>query len=127
VDLNHEALRAACFEAARKTMADARPMDVERIRRLANSFYLFAREHVSRIKEQGCDPDILVRAVSYLAGTHAIAQMHDSTEWFFFMLRALVELACPQREQNVETIGFFADLENGIRRARRTTPHADPS
>ena len=124
--LDHEALRAACFEAARKTMADARPTDVERMQRLADTFYHFAREHVSRIREQGGDPDILVRAVSYLAVSHAIAQMHDSTEWFFFMLRALLEIACPVVELNEESIGFLADLEAGIRRARRESRGSDP-
>jgi len=119
VDLDHEALRAACFEAARKTMEDARPTDVEKIRRLADTFYHFAREHVIRLREQGREPDILVRAVAYLARTHAIAQMHDSTEWFFFMLRALVELACPEREQTGETIVFLADVEEGIWLVRR--------
>jgi hypothetical protein len=107
-------------------MADSRPTDLERILRLADSFYHFAREHVSRFREQGCDPNILVRAVSYLAGTHAIAQMHDGTEWFFFMLRALVELVCPEREQSEETIGFLADLEEGIRRVRLNVSHCDP-
>lgn len=127
MDLDHEALRAACFEAARKTMEDARPMDVEKIRRLADAFYHFALEHVSRIRKQGMDPDLLVRAVSYLAQTHAISQMHDSIEWFFFMLRALVELACPEREQTGESLVFLADIEEGISRARLHADGPDPA
>lgn len=127
MDLDHEALRAACFEAARKTMEDARPTDVEKIRRLSDTFYHFAREHVLRMRKQGRDPDILVRAVAYLARTHAIVQMHDSTEWFFFMLRALVELACPERKQAEETIAFFGDIEEGIRLARRGVVRQDQS
>ncbi|MRR35029.1 hypothetical protein EG829_10115 [bacterium] len=125
MELDHEALREACYEAARKTMEDARPTDVEKIRRLADTFYHFAREHVVRFRKQGRDPDILVRAVAYLARTHAIAQMHDSTEWFFFMLRALVELACPEREQAGETLLFFGDVEEGIRLARREVVQPD--
>jgi hypothetical protein len=127
VDLDHEALRAACFEAARKTMEDARPTDVDKIRRLADIFYHFARAHVSRIRELGRDPEILVRAVAYLARTHALSQMHDSTEWFFFMLRALLELACPDRRQPAENIGFLADVEEGIRLVRRDAGTADQS
>lgn len=119
MDLDHEALRAACYEAARKTMEDARPTDVDRIRRLADTFHHFAREHVVRFRKQGRDPDVLVRCVAYLAQTHAIAQMHDSTEWFFFMLRALVELACPEKEQSGETVAFLGDVEEGIRLARQ--------
>lgn len=127
MDLDHEALRAACFEAARKTMEDARPTDVAKIRRLADTFYLFARDHVKRIREQERDPDILVRAVSYLARTHAIAQMHDSTEWFFFMLRALMELACPEMGTSGETPAFLADVEEGIRRFGREAQQSDPA
>lgn len=127
MDLDHEALRAACFEAARKTMEDARPTDVEKIRRLADTFYHFALEHMGRIRKQGRDPDILVRAADYLARTHAISQMHDSTEWFFFMLRALVELACPEKEQTAATMGFLADLEEGISRVRRSADLPDPA
>lgn len=127
MDLDHEALRAACFEAARKTMEDARPMDVEKIRRLSDTFYHFALDHVSRIRSQGGEPDILVRAVVYLARTHAISQMHDSIEWFFFMLRALVELACPEREQTGESLVFLADIEEGIRRARLRADGPDPA
>lgn len=118
VDLDHEALRDACFEAARKTLEDARPMDVARINRLADRIYHHAWEHVSRINKQGRDPNILVRAVRYLAHTHAIQPMHDSTEWFFFMLRTLIELACPERQQNKETEAVFTDIEEGMARAR---------
>jgi hypothetical protein len=119
MDLDHEALRAACFEAARKTMEDARPTDVARINALADRFYHCARVHVGRIRDQGCDPAILVRAVAYLAHTHAIPQMHDSFEWFFFMLRALVELACPVGDVKEDTISFLLDLETGIGIARQ--------
>ncbi len=127
MDLDHEALRAACFEAARKTMEDVRPTDVRKIRRLADTFYHFTLEHVGRIRRHGREPDILVRAVAYLARTHAISQMHDSTEWFFFMLRALVELACPDREQTGESLGFLADLEEGISRVRSRPERPDPA
>lgn len=118
--MNHEALRAACFEAARKSMADIRPTDVAKINRLAETFYKHSLQHVGRLRDQGRDPQILVRAVVYLAHTHAISPMHDSTEWFMFMLRALLELACPVLEQNMESICFLSDLEDGIRAARNT-------
>jgi hypothetical protein len=108
-------------------MEDARPVDVEKIRRLADTFYHFAREHVRRIRALGRDPNILVRAVDYLARTHALSQMHDSTEWFFFMLRALVELACPDGKQSTESLGFFADVEEGIRLVRRDAERPDQS
>jgi hypothetical protein len=119
VELDHEVLRAACFDAARKTLEDARPIDVAKIHRLADRFYHFALDHVNRIRKQGRDPNILVRAVHYLAHTHAIQPMHDSTEWFFFMLRALLELACPERVQNSESFAIFSDIEEGLTVARQ--------
>jgi len=120
LDLNHAELQAACYLAAQKTMMDARPMDVQRIQKLADTFYALCLEHISRLKKQGWDPNILVRAVKYLAATHAIQPMHDSTEWFFFMLRALLELACPQHEKNREALDFLTDIEKGLLEARRS-------
>jgi hypothetical protein len=118
VDLNHAALHAACYVAAQKTMLDARPTDVQRIKKLADTFYALCLEHISRIKKQGRDPNLLVRAVTYLADNHAIQPMHDSTEWFFFMLRALLELACPEQVKNRESLDFLADIEQGLAVAR---------
>ncbi len=127
VELDHNALRTACFEAARKTMADSRPTDLEKIQRLADIFLRLAMQHMARITEQGRDPRILVRAVSYLARTHAIPQMHDGTEWFFFMLRALVELSCPEKELDGEATAFLEDLAEGIRRAVEKSGKYGPS
>ncbi len=117
--MNHEELRAACFEAARKSMADIRPTDVSKITKLAGLFYQHALHHVGRLRDQGHDPQILVRAVVYMAHTHAISPMHDSTEWFIFMLRALLELSCPEIGQDRDSIAFLADVEAGIRTACR--------
>jgi hypothetical protein len=119
LDLNHAELHAACYVTAQKTMMDARPMDVRRIKKLADTFYTISLEHISRVKAQGRDPNIVVRAVKYLADTHAIQPMHDSTEWFFFMLRALLELACPERVKNKDSLDFFSDIEVGLVMARR--------
>jgi hypothetical protein len=119
VDLDHAELHAACYVAAQKTMMDARPTDVTKIKKLADTFYAFCLEHISRVKKQGRDPNILVRAVIYLAHTHAIQPMHDSTEWFFFMLRGFLELASPEMVQTSESLAFFSDIEEGLTVARQ--------
>lgn len=119
MELNHAELHAACYVTAQKTMMDARPMDVLRIKKLADTFYTISLEHISRVKALGRDPNLVVRAVKYLADTHAIQPMHDSTEWFFFMLRALLGLACPERVKNKDTMDFFRDIEEGLAMARR--------
>ncbi|MDD2335835.1 MAG: hypothetical protein PHD01_04575 [Geobacteraceae bacterium] len=117
MDLNHAELHAACYITAKKTMMDARPTDVQRIKKLADTFYTLCLEHIGRVKALGRDPNIVVRAVKYLADTHAIQPMHDSTEWFFFMLRALLELACPEKVNNRDSLVFFTDIEEGLAQA----------
>jgi len=119
LDLDHAELHAVCYRAAQKTMMDVRPTDVQRIQKLADTFYTICLEHISRVIAQGRDPNIVVRAVKYLADTHAIQPMHDSTEWFFFMLRALLELACPETVKNRGALDFFSDIEEGLALARR--------
>jgi hypothetical protein len=107
-------------------MADIRPTDAAKITRLAEAFYKHSLHHVGRLKDQGRDLGILERAVAYLAHTHAQPAMHDCTEWFIFMLRALLELSCPETVQNSETVRFLADLEDGMRAARETAAPAAP-
>ena len=118
MDLNYEALQSACFAAAKETMWDVRPTDVSKIESLAKEFYSIAMSHLNQILEQGCDANILVRAVGYLAHTHAIPPMHDNREWFLFMLRTLVELSCPKTIQTSDSSAIFSDIESGIAFAR---------
>jgi len=121
MDLNYEALQSACFAAAKETMWDVRPTDVRKIENLAKEFYNIALSHLNQILEHGRDADILVRAVAYLAHTHAIPPMHDNREWFLFMLRSLVELSCPKTIQTSESSAIFSDIEWGIALARGKT------
>ena len=118
MDLNYEALQSACFSAAKETMWDVRPTDVGKIESLAKEFYTIALSNLSQILEQGHDANILVRAVDYLAHTHAIPPMHDNREWFLFMLRTLVELSCPKTIQTRESSAIFSDIESGIALAK---------
>ncbi len=99
-------------------MWDVRPTDVAKIENLAKEFYTIALSHLNQILEQGRDGNILVRAVAYLAHTHAIPPMHDNREWFLFMLRTLVELSCPKTAQTLETAEIYSDIETGIVLAR---------
>ncbi len=108
------ALHEACYVAARGAMWDARPTDVEKIKSLGDSFFSIAVSHLNRVREQKRDPDIVTRAVAYLANTHAIPPMHDSKEWFIFMLAAIMELACPSCIQNNESAAILSDIEKGI-------------
>jgi hypothetical protein len=118
MELNYESLRYACFSAAKKTMWDVRPTDLAKIENLAREFHTIALSHLDEVLKQGRDSNILVRAVTYLANTHAIPPMHDNREWFIFMLRTLVELSCPKKDQTAETAEIFSDIEAGIIMAR---------
>jgi hypothetical protein len=60
------------------------------------------------------DPNLIVRAVQYLALTHAIPPMRDDTSWFQDMLAVLIELACPNCGATPELEPFFRDVERGI-------------
>lgn len=116
--LDEQTLRAACYEAARATMWARKPIDVREIEELAETFEKIARSHSEQIAEQGRDPNILVRAVQYLAGTHAVAPMGKDTSWFGDMLEALLELACPTATLDEKTGLFLKDVEEGIARAQ---------
>src|SRR6266581_1780778 len=98
MELNTEALHAACLGVARETLwkpKGEKKSTVEEIGALAKKLHTVALLHVEFITEQGRDPNILVRAVRYLAHTHAIPPMRDDTGWFVDMLEVLIELACP--------------------------------
>jgi hypothetical protein len=62
---------------------------------LAEKYYRIAHVQLQFITEQNRDPNLLVRAVRYLAHTHALPPMGKDTEWFSDMLGVLIELACP--------------------------------
>ncbi|MEZ4219066.1 MAG: hypothetical protein R3E88_21555 [Myxococcota bacterium] len=114
VKLDREALRAACFAAARNTMWERRPVDVSSIEDVANRFFSIAENHEEFVAGQERDPNLIVRAVQYLAHTHAIPPMRSDTSWFQDMLAVLVELACPNCGATPDLETFFRDIEEGI-------------
>ena len=83
MELNIEALHAACLGVAReklwKPKGEKKSM-VKKIEALAKKLHSVALTHIGFIIEQRNDPNLLVRAVRYLAHTHAIPPMRDSTQ-----------------------------------------------
>ncbi|MGH7788569.1 MAG: hypothetical protein ACRERC_16990 [Candidatus Binatia bacterium] len=116
--LDRESLFQACYEVARQTMSERRPIDADHITALARQFAEIAAGHEEFVVGQGCDPELITRAVVYLASAHAIPPMRDDTGWFAHMLAALVELACPNTIVGCEQELFFRDIEAGIATAR---------
>src|SRR5437763_15709436 len=95
MELDRTALRNACRDVARTTMWDTQPVDVTAIETLADRFLTIALDHQDFVFGQGRDPNLITRAVRYLAHSLAIPPMKDDTQWFEDMLAALIELACP--------------------------------
>lgn len=124
--LDRSALRTACFAAARNVMWARRPIDVASIDAVAQQFLAIAEAHEEFVESQGRDPNLIVRAARYLAETHAIPPMRESTSWFHDMLAVLIELACPNSAGAPAHEPLYRDIEQGLAVARGDHSHADP-
>jgi len=93
-------------------------MAVDAIAEVAKRFFDIAIEHEEFVVGQERDPNLITRAVAYLAHTHAIPPMRDDTRWFSDMLGVLLELACPNMGVPQEFDRFYKDIEDGIANSR---------
>ncbi len=116
--LNRAALKKACLEVAHNILWQKGPVPVEPIEALASRLFTIALEHEEFMVTFKRDPNIITRAVSYLAWAHAIPPMKDDTYWFSNMLEVLIELTCPNHIGNPRSEKFYKDLETGMRVAR---------
>ena len=119
--LQESLLQVACFNAAKNAIVHMKPTDASAIECLAASFYEVAINHLGLIASKNRDPNMLVRAIDYLSHVHGIPPMEDPTLWFQQSLTVLVELAVPSVRHSDESIGFLADVEEGVGESR-----ADP-
>lgn len=125
--LDKVALAAACKAVVKQTLwRGPKPQsvddiaDTDQISRLAAAYQEIALRHLEFIEDQKRDPNMLTRAIEYLAEGHAIPPMKDDTRWFDEMLTALIELACPNFIHSKPATAFFKDIEQGIEVARKT-------
>lgn len=115
--LNTETLHAACLGVAREKLwkpKGEKKSTVKEIESLAEKLHTVVLHHVEFIIEQGRDPNILVRAVRYLAHTHAIPPTRDDRGWFVDMLQVLIKLACPNTNLQPGGKAFITDLRKGL-------------
>jgi hypothetical protein len=118
-------IREACRVLAMAQLGRGKPgfADAAHVERLTDALLMQAT------LVAGCtacdDAAIIARATRYIAHTHATGQhaehpgyLIEQTDWFFAMLMALVELACPNAGQTPESEQFFRDIEHGIAEAR---------
>ena len=125
--MDNAALKNACFKAARAALWQTpHPQDIsdiidtDQIERLSQCFYEIAAWHIETTESLNCDPNLITRAVLYLAYVHAIPPMKEDTRWFKEMLHVLVELACPNITPTEEAAQFLIDIEQGIKIARQS-------
>lgn len=105
---------AACFSVAQTTLWSLTPVDVEVIQGLADQFFRIASEYEDYFASLEGDPNLIVVAVRYLGGVHAIPPMRDSTRWFFDMLTVLVELMVPNTRPGEEIEPLYSAIEASI-------------
>jgi hypothetical protein len=132
--INQEALRKACRDVADSTLWQTpKPVDIsdiidtDQIAQTTQDYFDEAMRHVEYVDHFGRDPNLVVRAVRYLAHAHAIPPMKQDLTWFRNMLEAAIELACPNSIHTPESAEFFDDIEEGIRDARENaeTPEGE--
>jgi hypothetical protein len=104
----------ACFGVARATLWSQTPVDVEVMQELAGQFFKIAVEHEESFVSDKQDPNIIVVAVHYLGGVHAIPPMRDDTHWFFDMLAVLVELVLGNAPPGEEMDPLYRAIEASV-------------
>ncbi|WP_223246938.1 hypothetical protein, partial [Sulfuriferula thiophila] len=118
MELDNNALTSACFEVARSIRWKDNQVDEVLAKAYVELYFNVAIQHEEYLTGQGRDPNIIVRAVRYIAHKHSIPPMEGDIKEFSSMLDILIELACPNSvvDQNQEL--FFKDIEEGIQVAR---------
>lgn len=108
------ALKQACLAVAKRIAWRDGPVDEVLAASFAEILYKEALFHEEFIRGQDRDPNMITRAVSYLAHAHAIPPIGVDVFWFREMLSALVELACPNTPGRREDEQFYRDIEEGL-------------
>lgn len=108
------ALNDACVELAKQVLWPSTGVSNDIVETLAAKFQDGALHHVDFIIGQGRDPNILTRAVHYLADSQAIPPMGSDITWFRQMLSCLIELAVPNAGLTQKGADFLKDVQVGI-------------
>ncbi len=111
-------LKRACFNVAQNTMYETKHVDVTSIESVANEFFEIAKGYEEFVVGLDRDPNLITRAVNYLAYAHTMPPMRNNTRWFSDMLTVIIEMACPDVVVMEEGMPFYRDIEKGIEVAR---------
>ncbi|PZO17981.1 MAG: hypothetical protein DCE87_02605 [Betaproteobacteria bacterium] len=118
MNLDRVDLRQACFEVARSIRWRQNPVDEVLAKASVDLYFKEALNHEDFLVGQGRDPNIIVRAVRYIAHKHAIPPMEGDIDAFSVALEVLIELICPNTCVKADQETFFRDIEEGIQEAR---------
>lgn len=108
-------LADACFELSRvlKWSKDNPAAEAE-IGSLTEKLNSIAMKRVHDGDTLGIDVPVVTRAIAYLTQAHAIPPMGDQTEWFGYMLDAVLEVARPNSGLDGQAREFLKDMLDGI-------------
>jgi hypothetical protein len=112
--LRKGALNDACVELAKQILSSRSGVSADLVETLAARFQGEAMHHPEFIESQRRDPNLLTRAVHYIANTHAILPMGTDTVWFRSMIDFAVELAVPNSGLSDSGLAFLADVQDGL-------------
>jgi hypothetical protein len=119
----HDHILAECRLIAENTMWNTpTPRGIEDIidaderEKVAQTYFQEAVKEIAYVQGCGQDPEIVLRAVSYLS-IHAIPPQRESTSWFREGLHTLLVLACPFAGVPPGGQPFFEDIRRGMQLA----------
>ncbi|MFY3589560.1 hypothetical protein ACOTHW_02960 [Achromobacter xylosoxidans] len=112
--MDYAEFEAACREVAKGTLWTGSETSADVIETHTHRLMQRCDHEIDYISGMGRDPNLLTRAIRYIAHTHAIPPMGTDIEWFASTVECLIELAVPNTGQTVESAAFLHDVQEGI-------------
>ena len=113
-EFRRDALRDACRELARCAYPGSTQISPDIAETLDHQFETTALRHTDFVAGQGRDPNLVTRAVHYLAEAHGLQSRGIDAASFGHMLDCVLELAVPNMILGGEALGFLDDVQHGI-------------
>lgn len=113
MEFSQRALSDACHALARCVYPGSMQVSPDIADTLAHQFEKIALRHVDFVVGQGRDPNLITRAVHYLAEAHGLQQRGSDPAWFGHLLACLIELAVPTSIYGGEALDFLEDIQQG--------------
>ncbi|MFC5462675.1 hypothetical protein [Massilia niabensis] len=113
MEFRQGALSEACHGLARCVYPGSMQVSSDIAETLAHQFEKIALRHVDFVVGQGRDPNLITRAVHYLAEAHGLQHRGSDPTWFGQMLACLIELAVPTSMYGGDALDFLSDIQQG--------------